>query len=239
MITLITPTGERSAQLELCKRWMRQQSYQGEVLWIIVDDGKIPTASIIEDDFRKNWKIHKIYPDVKWEEGMTTQCSNLKHAMDYVKGVITDLIFIIEDDDYYSPNYLQEMVNRSGEYYMIGEIPTIYYNLFEKAWYNNRQKTHTSLFQMAFKPVLSEIFINILNKNCLYIDIQFCKSINFRNLFTVEKPLALGIKGLPGRGGIGSGHKISPRYKYDPSFKRLKYYLGDDYIYYLRLYYEY
>lgn len=45
MIVLITPTGARKNQFELCMRWMLRQTYQGNVVWIIVDD-PVPVTAV-------------------------------------------------------------------------------------------------------------------------------------------------------------------------------------------------
>jgi len=43
----------------------------------------------------------------------------------------------------------------------------------------------------------------------------------------------VGIKGLPGRSGIGMGHRAEIRMTPDPEFVKLKELIGDDYMYYL------
>jgi hypothetical protein len=52
------------------------------------------------------------------------------------------------------------------------------------------------------------------------------------NLFD-GKDLAIGIKGLPGRKGIGMGHRAEVKMARDPDFSKLKELIGDDYMYYL------
>jgi hypothetical protein len=44
--------------------------------------------------------------------------------------------------------------------------------------------------------------------------------------------LYLGIKGMPGRGGIGSGHNFGNHYKKDLNYVKLKSWLRDDFKFY-------
>ena len=44
-VTLITPTGDRPQCFRLCEHWMRRQTYDGTVQWIVVDDGHSPTRA--------------------------------------------------------------------------------------------------------------------------------------------------------------------------------------------------
>ena len=47
MIALITPTGARERQIQLCAQWMKQQTYTGDVTWIIVDEAIPVTDNFI------------------------------------------------------------------------------------------------------------------------------------------------------------------------------------------------
>jgi len=48
MIALITPTGARPKQIRLCAEWMKRQTYNGSVLWIVVDDAIPITVDLIQ-----------------------------------------------------------------------------------------------------------------------------------------------------------------------------------------------
>ena len=52
------------------------------------------------------------------------------------------------------------------------------------------------------------------------------------NLFNHEN-LAIGIKGLPGRNGIGVGHHDNLNLIPDPDWAQLKKLIGNDYMFYL------
>lgn len=231
MIVLITPTGGRPKQFELCVQWMKRQTYTGKVVWIVVDDCVPITTDIITEDFREKWHIIKRHPKPVWRKGLNTQSRNLKIGIDIVKAFPQDwveAIFIIEDDDYYRPTYLETMVKALQGFSLAGEVKTVYYNVNNRSFKINSNTAHTSLFQVCFAPNVIPAFESCFGDK--FIDVNFCKKINNKNLFESVQ-LSIGIKGLPGRAGIGKGHvlKGTP----DSDLKKLKELLGQDYKYYV------
>jgi len=235
-IALITPTGGRPKQIELCAKFMKHQDYEGDVLWIVVDDCVPITTDCIPSDFRAGWTINKIISPNKWVPGLNTQAKNLLMTISMVEQYKVDAIFIIEDDDYYSPQYLSTMIEKMKGFDVAGQMCTVYYNPIFRGWMRNANWKHASLFQVAFTPDMIPIF----KKSCLikraFIDMSFFRIISGLpykvNLFD-GKDLAIGMKGLPGRTGIGMGHRAEIRMNRDPDLDKLKELIGDDYMYYL------
>jgi len=229
MIYLITPTGARPAQIRHCADWMQNQTYTGDVTWIIIDDCLPVTTDFISEDFRENWKIIKIYPKPAWQHGMNTQARNISAGIDIILRIANenDIIFIIEDDDYYKSIYLERMIVRTGDFKLIGETNTIYYNVITRGFVDNCNKQHASLFQIAFKPSLIPLFVQCFKAK--FIDCTFFSIVNksLINLFH-DGTLAVGIKGLPGRGGIGAGHSLGFMVNNDSNFVALKSIIGED-----------
>jgi hypothetical protein len=232
MIVLITPTGGRPKQFKLCMEWMKNQTYTGKVLWIVVDDCEPMTTDSLLDNFRENWSIVKKYPKPVWRNGDNTQSRNLRVAintLEFVPKEWIEAIFIIEDDDYYKPDYLEKMLFNLKGFEAIGQTKTIYYNLFYHTVTRNKNDRHSSLFQIAFTPIVLPIFEECLNHK--FIDISFCKKLHNMNLFD-GIPLSIGMKGLPGRAGIGVGHKMRG-VSSDINNEILKKLIGDDFKFYL------
>ncbi len=229
MIVLITPTGARPRQISLCSRLMKKQNYQGEVLWIIVDDCSPRTTDFINESFRPDWTIKKVYPQPFWQPGMNTQGRNLIAALDTLMEITTEdkveAIFIIEDDDYYSAGYLSEMVKRLKGYEIAGEMHTIYYNIQTRRWIENRNEEWSSLFQTCFTWNAIPLFYTFQGEK--YIDISLFKYAKSRNLFRAGN-LAVGMKGQPGRPGIGAGHSPAMNMHPDPNGDYLKQLIGND-----------
>jgi len=215
MIALITPTGARQNQISLCTYFMQRQTYQGDVVWIIVDDCFPRTTDGITTDFKANWSILKVYPYPVWRQGMNTQARNITAGLDclfanYQEKDI-EAIFIIEDDDFYKPQYLERMMARFGEYRVLGEMNTVYYNVYYRNYFVNRNTSHVSLFQLAIKPDLVGLFRTVFAER--FIDFKFYEKLHAQEFvrrgevgFFNENNLAIGIKGMHGRAGIGAGH---------------------------------
>jgi hypothetical protein len=186
---------------------MRRQTYKGSVTWIIVDDANPRTTDNVKEDFRPDWTIQKIHPQPFWMPGQNTQARNIIAGVNFIKAHYTrDLvkaIFIIEDDDYYKPVYLESMFLRMGDRWAIGEVRTIYYNVQYRKYITNPNTGHSSLFQTALSwdgiPALESSFRD------KFIDAKFWTIVHNKHLFSADN-LAVGMKGMPGRGGIGAGH---------------------------------
>ncbi len=237
MIALITPTGARPYQFELCQTWMSKQTYKGKVTWFIVDDSIPRSTDGVTDNFKPEWTICKIYPSPPWRIGQNTQARNItagiKALIDNYKIEDIEAIFIIEDDDYYRPNYLERMMANFQSYHLIGERNTIYYNVQWRRHITNSNTIHASLFQTAFKYDVLNTFIGCtMNK---FMDCVFWSKVSNRNLF-YENDLAVGIKGMPGRNGIGAGHSRAMSMINDSNMVYLRSLIGEDARYYERFY---
>lgn len=235
MIALITPTGARPAQIKHCAKFMQRQDYKGAVLWVIIDDALPITTDFITEDFKENWTILKLYPETPWKPGQNTQARNLNAGVSVLEAWGIEAVFIVEDDDYYRPDYLRIMAEKLKDNDLVGEKNTIYYHVPAECWMQNGNETHASLFQVAFKPQLIGIFKNACRAGSKFIDIRFFKEARKAgariHLFN-STHLSVGIKGLPGRTGIGMGHRIAGRMIPDPGKERLKELLKEDYIHY-------
>ncbi len=228
MIALITPTGCRPKQIQLCAKYMRAQDYKGEVMWIIIDDAKPRTVDFITENFRRNWTIIKVCPQPYWRPGQNTQGRNLREGLNIVKRYPSvEAIFIIEDDDYYSPRYLRCMMEKLKGYQLAGERNTIYYNVVSRRWCVNGNVAWSSLFQTAFTPEVIPVMEKYLSGE-KFIDIKLFKDVSKTNLFN-DGNMAVGIKGLPGRMGIGAGHRGTMTMIGDPNLVKLQELLGEDY----------
>jgi hypothetical protein len=226
MIVLISPTGARPVGFTLCAQWMRKQTYTEPVTWIIVDDGNPRTTDCVSEGFKDNWTIIKVYPSPVWYPGQNTQARNIAAGIKVLK-TIKDVkaVFIIEDDDYYRPVYLERMMANLGNYSVIGERNTIYYNVQFRRFVTNPNTIHASLFQTAFKLELLPLFEECLPNK--FIDSVFWSKATNKFIF-YENDLAVGIKGLPGRGGIGAGHNKNFVMRDDRSLVYIRALIGND-----------
>jgi len=225
MITAITPTGDRKKAFNLCQRWMGFQ-YLYPDQWIVVDDGKTPMNIYASD-------VQYIRREPQANEGHTLSI-NLQLALKYAEG---DKIIIIEDDDYYAPDYIEFMSEQLDKYDLVGFEQARYYHITAQKYHRfKNQKDYASLCQTAFRKEIVNDFIKELKVNEKFLDVRFwLHSERNKKLFNDDgNILQVGIKGLDGRKGIGAGHKIDFEwYEQDVNYRVLKSWIPKDYKYYL------
>ena len=196
-ITCITPTGDRPLAFALCRQWMLHQTVKPDQ-WIVVDDGKIPLTSARGMQY--------IRREPQPDDPRFTLSLNLAAALPLIKG---DKIFIIEDDDYYAPDYIAEMSRRLDSHEVVGLMHAKYYYLPTGGYQTHANATHCSLAETAFRSSFLPEMPEILRLSTeSYVDLRIWIKAGTRGyrFNDNEKPLYLGIKGLPGRSGIGIGH---------------------------------
>lgn len=226
MITLITCTGERQEAFSQCEKYLERQTYKGPVQWIVVDDGKIPTTVRLSCEYYRGPKI--------WEEGFNTQRLNMDLALTKVNPA-TRAIFIIEDDDWYSPSFIETSLNLLKYADIVGIADTAYYHIKIPGIKYMKNFSHASLCQTAISYKLLPLLIKAVNSGEKYFDIELWKYTNqakLKSILIQDPKLSIGMKGLKGRGGIGVGHR-DRGYEYDVNFKKLEELIGvDDGLFY-------
>lgn len=201
-ITAITPTGDRPLAFRLLREWMQNQTRRPDQ-WLVVDDGQIPMTPA--DGFEY------VRREPGGSETGNTLNLNISAALPHVTG---DKILIIEDDEYYAPGYVEEMARRLDGHEVVGIGDSRYYHLPTGGHMTNGNARHASLAQTGFRRSFLPAF-----ESCLAPDgtprwlddrlwsLANAKGINREIFVDNDVPLYVGIKGLPGRGGIGIGHK--------------------------------
>jgi len=228
ILTLITPTGDRPLAFALCQNWIRKQTLRPDQ-WIVIDDGKIPIKPTVPMQYVRREPL----PD----DPKHTLILNLEEAMPLIKN---SKIMIMEDDEYYAPGYIAEMAIRLNQYEVVGIGKSKYYHLPSGGYFRIKNMTHASLAQTAFRSSFLPEFKELLKKSNVGLDskIWIKANKNGRGFIFVDSdknPLYLGIKGLPGRAGIGNGHDptLYRRYPHDTTREILKRLIPKDYGIYM------
>lgn len=217
MLTLLTPTGCRPEAFELCQRWMAHQTYQGPVRWIVVDDGETPQDVTFQ---REGWTVEVLRPRPYWQPGKNTQHRNFLAGLERIGP--DDRLLFIEDDDYYSPQWLEIINHKLDEHDLVGQGCNHYYHVRTGAIKLNDNMQHASLCASAIK---GREAIEVFRTQCIrghrLIDLQLWKHCRNKQVF---KGLhVIGMKGLPGRAGIAGGHNLKTESPFD-----LSQWIGDD-----------
>jgi hypothetical protein len=219
-VTAITPTGDRPATFALCRKWLLRQSVV-PAQWIVVDDGHEPLASRLTDG------ADYIRRNPQPGEGWKSLVLNLAAALERIR---FDKVLIIEDDDWYHPDYVAMMSAALDDSVLVGQGKAIYYNFPGRMWYRYRNRRHASLSQTGFRGDAVEVLLDVLKTaNSFRIDMRLWRrDVGGKRVLRGDPPLCLGMKGLPGRAGLAGGHRPTAKYVHDPELAYIRNRMGED-----------
>lgn len=198
MLTLLIATGCRPEAWAISEKLLARQTYHGPARLVVVDDG--PQAQPVTLQ-RAGWTVDVVRPQPYWTPGQNTQARNLAAGLEAIPADARVVVW--EDDDYYGPGYLADVDKWLARHALAGESHARYYNVATgrgKAMNNTR---HASLCSTAMRDEGLAAFRKAVAKADKFIDITLWRSCPGRLYRTTH---VVGIKGMPGRDGIGCGH---------------------------------
>jgi len=226
-VTLITATGDRPEAFRLCEFWMSRQSYSGPLQWIVVDDGQMPVK------VRRGQQYIRREP--RKADPKHTMCANLRLAW---KQVRYDNILIIEDDDYYAPNYIETMLSWLQEAELVGEVGAKYYFVRSQQFRVFTEHEHASLCRSGLRRSVLPLMQKLSSGNDWRLDLKAWSQWEgskylSRNSSNGDRAISVSMKGMPGRAGVT--HRVSPNWTMsdDRDLSQLRTWLGLDHEYYL------
>lgn len=220
MISLVTATGDRPEAFALLERWIAAQDYAGEYEWIVVDDGHTPTRTTMG-------QIVLAQPPMGG-------CSLIRNLSIALAAAQSNAVVFLEDDDYYAPGYLTAVAQSLATAVAYGETPARYYHVGKRLWRELPSNKHSSLCATAVRGKALVLFRDLLTRVSVpMIDVWFWAHVRewayTYELAQTDQPRVVGIKGMPGRPGIGVGHRAGgDRWHRDNDFSRLREWLGHD-----------
>lgn len=221
MLTLLTATGSRPEAWALCQKWMQRQSYAAPVRWVIVDDGEQPQLIKFK---KRGWFVEVIRPEPHWQAGQNTQARNLLAGLSVIKS--DERLVIIEDDDWYAPDWLQTVDAALDKAELVGERVARYYNVKQSTFREFHNENHASLCATAMRGQAIETFRSVCRPGIAFIDMILWNAHANRQVFDGNR--VVGIKGLPGRDGIGIGHSTEFVGDLDETGETLEAWVGAD-----------
>ena len=223
-LAALTCTGGRPEAWRLCCEWMHRQTVQ-PWQWVVVDDCEPWSPMPVGVD--------AVHPQPAWR-GRPTLTRNLLAGLAVVHPD-AEAVAIIEDDDWYGPGYIADVIQRLEEMphaAMIGETCCRYYHVGRRSYAQLSNRHHSSLFQTAFRTQHMGDVRRIISKgDTNYIDIPLWRDLGGALQF--RRGHSVGIKGMPGRGGLGNGHRNACR-EPDPGLDVLREWVGNDAGHYIR-----
>lgn len=219
-ISVVTPTCDRPIGMRVLEARMRAQTRRPDE-WIVADGGETPATCAMGQTH-----IH----DARFPPGAANFCHNLLNGLNAASG---ELVVFCEDDDWYAPTHLAtiEALALTGARLLGSEPVQRYYNVAQRR-YLLLDNIGASLCQTAFVRELAPDFRGVVNdcmaRGSFGVDTTFWRSVpRSQWAFTGERTV-VGIKGLPGRRGLGIGHRPDGRWKADPDLAKLREWIGDD-----------
>jgi len=241
-VSLITPTGDRYESLKLLFKFVMNQTFfakGGLADWIIIDDGKTDASSRAVSEFPESdlanlgIQAFHIRADNRGLQGAKSLAANILHGLNLATAT---KIMILEDDDCYLPGYLEDMFFRLDSAWATGTVWQKYYHIPSRSYrvFRNRGSALCSTgFNAALSPLMEEAAKSCLQTGSKGVDARFWHQVQLTDrrldIFEPDEDLMIGIKGMPGRGGIGVGHRPK-KFRPDPKLSVLREWVGERYI---------
>jgi hypothetical protein len=219
-ITVITATGDRPIGLRLACEWMKRQIYHGALQWIIVDDSSKDWVPFVDAVMAKHYPsaqvIHRTC--VPKEFGPISLAKNLSLGLAFA---VFDKIVFWEDDDIYLPHHLTYMnVALELGHHLVGNDQQLYYH-----WPTKTYKLYKNIGSALCSTALRLSQVQTILEAAIKVGLDGKKDIDGNlwkmawrakvpNVVYSSNYSVVGLKGLPGRAGIGIGHK-HPAFKAD------------------------
>ena len=201
---------------------MVRQTIWGQlpIQWLLVDDGDVTATPTLGQTHIRRERDHK-------KGGAWSLAQNLLTGL---RAAEADHIVIIEHDDWYAPDHLEQLLWLLATRPLAGDAQQRYYNLPHKRWriYQNRGAClcQTGLHRSLLKN-LHRTIAECIQADTYGIDGRFWGDIPRAYWALAPLDSVVGIKGLPGRAGLGVGHRpTAVGWTEDPARTQLSVWVG-------------
>lgn len=201
MIYLLTPTGDRPECLALLSHCIAAQNYSEPLIWIVVDDGEIPTKT---PSGSWNLKVVSIRPNRKDGEAAGSQAANMLEGLDVIPDDATVLVF--EDDDVYLPNHVTRTIEALEEVELTGERNARYYNVAAGRYKELQGSRHSAMASIGVRGEALMTLREVCATQTKMLDVSLWRKFSGKKSLRNDSNV-IGMKGMPGRSGIGVGHR--------------------------------
>ena len=218
MLTLLTPTKNRPQHFARLEECVKAQRDAPPYRWIVVNDGSEPYAY--------NMGQEVILRDPSGDKRHSL-CENLLAGLSLAEtSPLSAKLLIIEDDDYYAPDYLAVMARYLDVVPLAGLVPARYYHTVSRRFRVLHNYHYASLASTGMRRAVWEV----LRLGCR-IGQPFVDGFLWTHwASTLQQPAGLFTArlhvGLKDGSGIGIGHDATLG-EPDPDGKVLHSWIGD------------
>lgn len=226
-ITIITCTTDRELCFERCEFYGRRclEQFDGEAQWLVCDGGKRPVNTTQGQEHVYNG--YTADPLTNFHINLWSGVVRARH----------DILVFFEDDDYYAPDYLREIVSAIELAEVVGHGNAKYWHVPTNCWHEFTNNTHASLATTVIRGRAVQVLREVINEfKDPYIDLRLWRTLGLsKKMFLPTDPLCVGIKGMPGAAGFVPGHKKDFYAHQDEGGDLLRSWIGADAEFYLDL----
>jgi hypothetical protein len=201
MLVLLTPTGGRPEGLALLAGYLNTQTWQGAARWLVVDDCDPATPAPL---VRAGIEVEVMRPAWRWQPGMNTQATCMAAGLSCIEP--GDTCIVLEDDDAYLPGHVAGVLAALERAELAGERVARYYNVATGRCREIPGQFHASLASTAVRARALALLREVCAAGSRRIDMDLWRAFTGRKVL-LDSQNVVGIKGMPGRGGIGVGHR--------------------------------
>lgn len=226
-VSVITPTADQPTGIALAEKYMARQTVQ-PFEWIVADDG----AEAATLTMGQTHIVRK-----RDQEGGRSLAGNTLAGLEAATG---DVIVIWEHDDHYAPDHIEVCLAHLAKARAAGSKWQRYYNVEHRCWIvmkNIGSALCNTAFTADLIPAMQAACDKVLCTGSIGLDRMFWDSLEPADKCVHEIDTVVGIKGLPGRIGLGMGHRPGKNgriWRDDPGGFKLREWVGEDAVNYGR-----
>jgi hypothetical protein len=200
-VTLITCTSDRPEAFRFVERCMARQDFSGPAQWIVVDDGEqFVECTLGQQHIRRQYPRSRPSPEQSY-------LANLLRATEH--GMIQhDNVLFIEDDNWYAPSYVRELCAMLETCDLAGFGNARYYHLPSTQWKTMGNRKHAGFGSTGWRHSVTPIVRRHATRWNFDITIWRHETA-LTTLIRPESELVVGLKGFPGKHGLGVGHRMT------------------------------
>lgn len=223
-LTVLTTACHRPEAWALSEKFMARQTVK-PMQWIVLDDDDQKTECTMGQDYH-HW------PECRGRGSLTRKIVKAVNS-GLIKG---DAVVIWENDDAYAQDYLEMVEKWLAEADIAGEGNALYYNVQHRKWFEHKNHQHASFCSTAFRTSVIPLLLKACNTDDPYVDWRLWNLVQNPLKKKVWMPrdhlpggrLCVGMKGMPGKIGYGTGHTIEwmKGCKPDPDLVKLTQLIG-------------